>query len=90
MWKVEQLHKIFKLCGSPSEDYWRKSKLRHSAVFKPTQPYRRRIEETFKEVPSVAIGLMEILLSIDPSQRGTALFALNSEVMIFSPVGLFP
>ncbi|RVW71929.1 putative serine/threonine-protein kinase [Vitis vinifera] len=25
--QVEQLHKIFKLCGSPSEDYWRKSKL---------------------------------------------------------------
>lgn len=24
---MEQLHKIFKLCGSPSEDYWRKSKL---------------------------------------------------------------
>ncbi|KAG8485017.1 hypothetical protein CXB51_021159 [Gossypium anomalum] len=23
--EVEQLHKIFKLCGSPSEDYWRKS-----------------------------------------------------------------
>ncbi|KAL2500745.1 putative serine/threonine-protein kinase-like [Forsythia ovata] len=42
---VEQLHKIFKLCGSPSEDYWRKSKLPHSTVFKPIQPYRRRIAE---------------------------------------------
>ncbi|KAI3787949.1 hypothetical protein L2E82_00474 [Cichorium intybus] len=59
--------------------YWRKSKLRHSAVFKPTQPYTRRIEETFKDVPSVAITLMETLLAIDPSQRQTASSALKSE-----------
>ncbi|KAJ9562901.1 hypothetical protein OSB04_008061 [Centaurea solstitialis] len=83
--EVEQLHKIFKLCGSPSEDYWRKSKLRHSAVFKPTQPYRRRIEETFKDIPAVAIGLMETLCAIDPSQRGTALFALKSEYFTTKP-----
>lgn len=49
-------------------------------MFKPTQPYRRRIEETFKDVPSVAIRLMETLLAVDPSQRGSALFALKSEV----------
>ncbi|GKE02978.1 probable serine/threonine-protein kinase, partial [Tanacetum coccineum] len=78
---VEQLHKIFKLCGSPSDDYWRKSKLRHSTVFKPTKPYRRHIEETFNYVHSVAIRLMETLLAIDPSQRGSALFPLKSEVL---------
>lgn len=83
--EVEQLHKIFKLCGSPSDDYWRQSKLRHSAVFKPTQPYRRRIEDTFKDVPSVAIRLMETLLAIDPSQRGSALFALKSEFFTTKP-----
>ncbi|KAI7749919.1 hypothetical protein M8C21_008249 [Ambrosia artemisiifolia] len=83
--EVEQLHKIFKLCGSPSEDYWRKSKLRHSTVFKPTQSYRPRIEETFKGVPSVAIRLMETLLAVDPSQRGTALFALKSEFFTTKP-----
>ncbi|TVU22756.1 hypothetical protein EJB05_32474 [Eragrostis curvula] len=33
--EVEQLHKIFKLCGSPSEEYWRKSKLPHATIFKP-------------------------------------------------------
>ncbi|CAA6665712.1 unnamed protein product [Spirodela intermedia] len=33
--EVEQLHKIFKLCGSPSEDYWRKSKLPHFFTTKP-------------------------------------------------------
>lgn len=82
--QVEQLHKIFKLCGSPSEDYWRKSKLPHSPVFKPIQPYRRRIAETFKDLPDAAVGLMEILLSIDPSDRGTASSALKSEVLSLS------
>ncbi|KAI3802246.1 hypothetical protein L1987_30376 [Smallanthus sonchifolius] len=83
--EVEQLHKIFKLCGSPPEDYWRKSKLQHSAVFKPTQSYKRRIEEAFKDVPSVALCLMETLLAIDPSQRGTTLSALMSEFFTTKP-----
>lgn len=79
--QVEQLHKIFKLCGSPSEEYWRKSKLPHSTVFKPIQPYRRRIAETFRDRPDAAsVRLIEILLSIDPSDRGTAASALESEV----------
>lgn len=79
--QVEQLHKIFKLCGSPSEDYWRKSKLPHSPVFKPIQPYRRRIAETFKDRPDAAVKLIETLLSVDPSDRGTAASALESEVL---------
>lgn len=74
------MHRIFKVCGSPSEDYWRKSKLPHSTVFKPAQPYRRRVAETFKDFPATALELMETLLSVDPALRGTAAFALNSEV----------
>ncbi|KAL0362384.1 UNVERIFIED_CONTAM: putative serine/threonine-protein kinase [Sesamum calycinum] len=88
--EVEQLHKIFKLCGSPSEDYWRKSKLPHSPVFKPIQPYRRRIAETFKYLPDAAVGLMETLLSIDPSDRGTACTALNSEFFRTKPLASDP
>lgn len=82
--QVEQLHKIFKLCGSPSEDYWRKSKLPHSPVFKPIQPYRRRIADTFKDRHDAAVRLIEILLSVDPSDRGTAASALESEVLFLS------
>ncbi|THG04111.1 hypothetical protein TEA_025433 [Camellia sinensis var. sinensis] len=77
--EVEQLHKIFKLCGSPSEDYWRKSKLPCSTVFKPVQPYKRRLVETFKAFPPTAVGLIELLLSIDPAHRGTAASALKNE-----------
>ncbi|XP_039032129.1 probable serine/threonine-protein kinase At1g54610 [Hibiscus syriacus] len=77
--EVEQLHKIFKLCGSPSEQYWKKSKLPNATLFKPQQPYKRSIAETFKDFPSSSLPLIETLLSIDPEERSTATAALNSE-----------
>ncbi|KAI3770172.1 hypothetical protein L6452_01295 [Arctium lappa] len=55
---VEQLYRIFKLCGSPSDDYWLKSKLPHSTVFKPVRPYEWHVGEAFKYFPSPSIGLM--------------------------------
>ncbi|KAK6154345.1 hypothetical protein DH2020_008593 [Rehmannia glutinosa] len=83
--EVEQLHKIFKLCGSPSEEYWRKSKLPHATIFKPQQPYPRRVAETFKDFPAPALALIEILLSIDPADRGSAASALKSEFFTTRP-----
>ncbi|RRT60160.1 hypothetical protein B296_00022537, partial [Ensete ventricosum] len=77
---VEQLHKIFKLCGSPSEEFWRTSKLPHATSFKPQQPYLRRVRETFKDFPPPALALLDHLLSVDPAKRGTATSALESEL----------
>lgn len=74
------MHRIFKLCGSPSEDYWLKLRLPHSTVFKPPHHYRRCVADTFKEYSSTALKLIETLLSVDPSNRGTAAAALKSEV----------
>ncbi|XWS52067.1 hypothetical protein CRYUN_Cryun11dG0035500 [Craigia yunnanensis] len=88
--EVEQLHKIFKLCGSPSEDYWKKSKLPHATIFKPQQPYRRCVAETFKEFPVPALALMETLLSIDPADRGSADSALMSEFFTTKPLPCDP
>ncbi|XAR68331.1 Cyclin-dependent kinase [Bertholletia excelsa] len=88
--EVEQLHKIFKLCGSPSEEYWSKSKLPHATIFKPQQPYRRCVAETFKDFPAPALGLMEILLSIDPADRGSAASALKSEFFTTKPLPCDP
>lgn len=79
-WQVEQLHKIFKLCGSPSEEYWKKSKLPHATIFKPQQPYKRCIQETFKEFPASSLALLDTLLAIEPADRGNASQALGSEV----------
>ncbi|KAK1275529.1 putative serine/threonine-protein kinase [Acorus gramineus] len=88
--EVEQLHKIFKLCGSPSEDYWRKSKLPHATIFKPQQPYRRLVAETFKDFPTSALRLTEVLLSVDPQDRGTAASALRSEFFTAKPLACDP
>ncbi|KAG5520353.1 hypothetical protein RHGRI_033056 [Rhododendron griersonianum] len=83
--EVEQMHKIFKFCGSPSEEYWRKSKLPHATSFKPQHPYRRCVAETFKDFPSSALALIDVLLTIEPEQRGTAASALGSEFFTTKP-----
>ncbi|KAL4318737.1 hypothetical protein GQ457_18G020610 [Hibiscus cannabinus] len=83
--EVEQLHKIFKLCGSPSEDYWKRSKLPHATIFKPQHPYKRCVPETFKDFPASALTLLEVLLAIEPECRGTASSALQSEFFTTQP-----
>lgn len=88
--EVEQLHKIFKLCGSPSEEYWKKSKLPNATLFKPQQPYKRCIVETFKDFPTSALPLIETLLSVDPDDRVTATAALNSEFFTTEPYACEP
>ena len=79
-YQVEQLHKIFKLCGSPPDEYWKKSKLPHSTLFKPQQHYESCILETFKDMPTSAVSLIATLLSVEHYKRGTASSALSSQV----------
>ncbi|KAK6117327.1 hypothetical protein DH2020_048918 [Rehmannia glutinosa] len=88
--KVEQLHRIFKLCGSPSEEYWKKSKLPHATIFKPQQAYKRRIAEAFKDFPPSSLPLIETLLAIDPAERQTATAALRSEFFTTKPYACYP
>ncbi|CAL0309034.1 unnamed protein product [Lupinus luteus] len=88
--EVEQLHKIFKLCGSPSEEYWKKSKLPHATIFKPQQSYERCISEIFKDFPPSSLPLIETLLSIDPAERQTATAALHSEFFTTKPYACEP
>ncbi|KAL0414637.1 UNVERIFIED_CONTAM: putative serine/threonine-protein kinase [Sesamum radiatum] len=87
---VEQLHRIFKLCGSPSEEYWKKSKLPHATIFKPQQAYKRRIAEAFKDFPPSSLPLIETLLAIDPGERQTATAALTSEFFTTKPYACDP
>lgn len=79
---MEQLHKIFKLCGSPSEEYWKKSKLPHATIFKPQHPYKRCVADTFKDFPSSTLALLDVLLAVQPDERGSASSALQSEVSV--------
>ncbi|CAN7019761.1 unnamed protein product [Brassica rapa subsp. trilocularis] len=88
--EVEQLHKIFKLCGSPSEEYWKRSKLSQATVFKPQNPYKRCVAETFKSLPSSALALVEVLLAVEPDARGTTALALQSEFFTTKPYASDP
>lgn len=76
--QVEQLHRIFRLCGTPSEEYWRKLKL--STTFRPPKSYRPSLVETFKDLPPSSLGLLCTLLALDPSFRGSASKALKNQV----------
>ncbi|PPD77991.1 hypothetical protein GOBAR_DD25088 [Gossypium barbadense] len=87
---VEQMHKIFKLCGSPSEEYWKRSKLPHATIFKPQHPYKRCVSETFKDFPTNVLALLEVLLAIEPECRGTASSALESEFFTTNPLPCGP
>ncbi|KAG4115267.1 hypothetical protein ERO13_D12G093300v2 [Gossypium hirsutum] len=82
--EVEQLHRIFKLCGSPSEEYWKKMKL--PASFRPPQHYKPGYYEEFGDFPSSSFGLLTMLLNLDPSYRGTAASALQTEFFTSSPL----
>ncbi|KAF7836504.1 putative serine/threonine-protein kinase [Senna tora] len=88
--EVEQMHKIFKLCGSPSEEFWQRTKLPHATSFKPQHRYKRRVSETFRDFPPSALALLEKLLAIEPEDRGSATSALQSEFFTTNPLPCDP
>lgn len=88
--EVEQIHKIFKLCGSPMDDYCKKSKVPETAMFKPQQQYRRCVAETFNVFPPSAVVLIDSLLSLEPEVRGTASSALQSDFLTAEPFACDP
>ncbi|XP_072950236.1 probable serine/threonine-protein kinase At1g54610 [Typha angustifolia] len=88
--EVEQLHMIFKLCGSPSDGYWKKSKLPHATIFRPQHQYRRCFAETYKDFPPSALALLDSLLAIEPAARGTTTSALQSEFFRVDPLACEP
>ncbi|PIA62898.1 hypothetical protein AQUCO_00200720v1 [Aquilegia coerulea] len=88
--EVEQLHKIFKLCGSPPDEYWKKSKLPHATIFKPQHPYESSLHETCKSLPATALTLIQTFLSVEPYKRGSASSALASEYFRTKPYASDP
>jgi len=71
---------IFKLCGSPSEDYFKKLKLTTS--YRPPQHYKSTFQEVFHKFPSSSQALLATLLDLNPTNRGSAASALQSEVRL--------
>ncbi|EEE53486.1 hypothetical protein OsJ_36639 [Oryza sativa Japonica Group] len=91
--EVEQIHRIFKLCGSPGDAYWRRAAAGGGggAGFRPQQPYESRLRETFGGMMGDdAFALLSKLLSVEPSARGTATEALASEYFRTEPYACEP
>ncbi|KAL8133105.1 hypothetical protein AgCh_008532 [Apium graveolens] len=82
--EVEQLHRIFKLCGSPSEDYWKK--LKPPTNFRPPSQYKPSFHEAFGSLPDSAMALLPALLSLEPVYRGTSASALQNDFFTSSPL----
>ncbi|PNT75479.1 hypothetical protein BRADI_1g33217v3 [Brachypodium distachyon] len=82
--EVEQLFKIFSLCGSPPDDYWRKLKL--PATFRPPKTYKSTMAEKLAGLPPSAFRLLSTLLALDPAARGTAAQALQSDFFTTPPL----
>lgn len=76
--EVEQLFKIFSLCGSPPDEYWRRMKL--PATIRPPKTYKSTMAEKFAGMPPSVLPLLTTLLALDPAARGTAAQALQSDV----------
>uniref|UniRef100_A0A251TR88 Protein kinase domain-containing protein n=1 Tax=Helianthus annuus TaxID=4232 RepID=A0A251TR88_HELAN len=86
LWSVEQL----KLCGTPPDEYWNKSKLPLATMFKPHHAYQSSPRETCKQLPETAVDLIHTLLSVEPCERGPATSALKSEYFHTKPYACDP
>nr|XP_043615863.1 probable serine/threonine-protein kinase At1g54610 [Erigeron canadensis] len=82
--EVEQLHRIFKLCGSPTEDYWKT--IKPPTTFRPPQNYVPSFHEAFTNFPTPSFGLLTTLLALDPTSRGTSASALQNPFFYSSPL----
>ncbi|KAG6776226.1 hypothetical protein POTOM_019732 [Populus tomentosa] len=75
--EVEHLHRTFKLCGTPSQDYWKKLQL---STFRPPRTYKTGPFEAFRTFPEIALGLLTTtFLALGPISRGCASSALQNE-----------
>ncbi|XP_075509461.1 putative serine/threonine-protein kinase At1g54610 isoform X2 [Primulina tabacum] len=79
-----ELHRIFKLCGTPPDEFYIRLKL--STALKPQQSYKSSLWGNFRNFPSSSFGLLSILLALDPAYRGSAGSALQNEFFVTSPL----
>ncbi|ESQ47083.1 hypothetical protein EUTSA_v10027682mg [Eutrema salsugineum] len=88
--EIEQLHKIYKLSGSPPDSFWKRNKITHATSFRPQHTYEATLRERCNELSTTGVFLLETLLSMEPEKRGTASSALNSEYFLTRPYACDP
>ncbi|KAL0076285.1 hypothetical protein J3Q64DRAFT_1772769 [Phycomyces blakesleeanus] len=87
---MEQLKRIFLLCGSPTNENmpgWSKLPDASKVRFEPS---KRRVLEEFSRYDALAADLIDKLLVLDPSSRYTALEALDHNYFYSEPLPADP
>ncbi|KAI8059273.1 kinase-like domain-containing protein [Gongronella butleri] len=87
---LDQLKRIFMLCGSPTEDTmpgWRKLPDANNVKF---DQYSRRVVEEYKKYDMLAADLMDKFLTLDPVRRVTAMDALDHDYFYSKPMPAEP
>ncbi|KAL7084688.1 hypothetical protein ACP275_14G237100 [Erythranthe tilingii] len=89
--EAEQIHKIYDICGSATEEIWPGvSKLPWYNNFKPTRMVKRRLREHFRHFDRHALDLLDRMLILDPSHRIAAKDALDAEYFWTDPLPCDP
>jgi len=89
--EIDQLDKIFELCGTPTEETWPDFKNlpdSHNVNLKPQR--FNCIAERFKKFNPLAVDLLKKLLTLDPKKRLTAKEALTHDYFWTPPTPALP
>lgn len=80
--EIDQLTRIFDVCGTPTEDNWpnwQRCAGNVPSLFLNPAPKKRILAERFKTASPAARDLLDKLLQLDPSKRPSADEALNHD-----------
>ncbi|KAL0677466.1 hypothetical protein Bca4012_005447 [Brassica carinata] len=89
--EIDQLKKIYDLCGSPDENNWPGvSEMPLYKRFEPSLPLKRRLIETYGHFDAHALELLECMLVLDPPKRISAKDALDSDYFWSEPLPCEP
>jgi len=90
--EVDQLEKIFKLCGTPTPATWPEfSKLPYSGFWLvPNKFFQPCFYDCFRRFPVETRDLMRQMLALDPNKRPSATECLNHKFFFTEPLPIHP